>query len=406
MQFSMKRDTLKNALAALQKIAAAKNHAPMFGITGNVMLSANANEVILSATDLEIAVRMFVSAKTKKQGTICLPVDVLVNVVAALPAETTIDFKINTRSYVATLECGSNTTNIKGIGPESFPGLPTVERFEVDLSSHEMRRLIGCTAFAASKEDTRPVLTGVKFLLTDSGLTMVSADGFRLALVKSEAITGAIDTLIPARALIALDKGLASLEAELESTDISVQIAYDRATNKTVFRVPGMYELIVSPIEGFFPDYNGIIPSTFVTHATVETAAVQNALALQKPFACDSAWATRMVATDSSLTLSSVSQEKGDTKALLDAHVEGEPVNISVNMKYMVEGVAVLETDEAMLHFNGDSAPLMLTNKDRNDFLYIVMPMSGERARPTEKQENLTAQPEPEEEVTEEAVEA
>lgn len=407
MLFSIDRDTLKDALGALQKVAQARN-APLFGVSGNVLIEASSHEVIISATDLEIGVRIYLSAKVSKQGAICLPVDVLMNVVSALPAESTIQVKHNTRTRMAALECASNKTNLKGSSAEEFPALPTFEQYPIAIPASEMRWLIACTVFAADQSNQRPILTGVKFQLTGNGLTMAAADGFRLAVVHSANITGDLSAVIPARALSALDKGLAALAAQEDADeDIPVQIAYDPATARIGFRVAGLYEMIATQVEGTFPDYEQIIPRKFETYATVDTAQLRQALALQKPFAKDSAWATRVTATDGRMNISSTSQEKGDADSQLEAQVEGDPIDISFNLTYLSSAIAVIQTEEVMFKFVSGSAPTVIVPREREDFTYVIMPMSGERPRPTEKQENLTAQPdEPEEEVTEEAVEA
>lgn len=400
MLFTINRDTFKDALTSIQKVAQAKN-APLFGVAGNVLLEATSREVIISATDLEIGIRLRLPAEVKKSGTICLPVDILTQLASVLPADSTILVKDNTKTRIATLECGGNKTNIKGFKGDEFPDLPEFDSYALQIPVSEMRHLIACTVFATAPDTNRPVLTGVNFQLAETGLTMAAADGYRLAVVRTDTITGDFSTIIPARALAALDKGLATLTEEDDHA--SVEIAYDAASGRIGFQFPG-YEMIVTQIDGKFPDYDQIIPKQFETYAVVETAQLQNALAIQKPFAKDAAWATRIRVTDGLMNISSVSQEKGDTDSQLDAHVEGNPIDISFNLTYLIGGIAAIQTDEVMFRFVSSSAPVVITPQEHENFIYVVMPMSGPATapKPQEKQEDL----QPDEDTPAEALEA
>jgi DNA polymerase-3 subunit beta len=236
--------------------------------------------------------------------------------------------------------------------------------------------MIQQVAFAASTDDARPVLTGVLFTVKDGELTMAAADGFRLSVRKAHlpaSPTSALRAIIPARAL-------AELARVVSDEDAAVSVAFPPNRGQVVFRTRDV-EVVSQLIEGNFPDYEGIIPASHQTRSVMPTSAFLKACKAADIFARESAHSARLqIAARGDLEpgavqISATAAETGSNETQVDATVEGQPVEIAFNVRFLVDVLGVIDTPNVALETSSASSPGVIRPVGREDFLHVIMPM-------------------------------
>jgi DNA polymerase-3 subunit beta len=278
-----------------------------------------------------------------------------------------------------------SAANIHVMDPGEFPAIPSNEGGEspVTLDAGALREMIAHVAFAAAADDARPVFTGVLARIADGTLTFAAADSFRLAVrssslpVADSAEGAASDILIPARTLNELGRILPA--------EGSVQMVVTPNRNQVLFHVEGVVDLVSNLISGQFPNYQGILPKTRATRATIKTEALRIAAKRAALFARDSSNIVRIKveAGDTgegavgSVTLTAAAEEVGDATDTVDAAVEGQGLEIIFNVKYLTDVLAVLETPEVALELNSAQSPGVVKplGEQYEHYTYVVMPM-------------------------------
>jgi DNA polymerase-3 subunit beta len=236
--------------------------------------------------------------------------------------------------------------------------------------------MIGQVVFAAATDESRPVLTGVLTVFENDRLTMAAADGYRLA-VQSVALDQAVDNktevIIPARALAELAR------VSADQTD-PIRVVMTPTRNQILFHMRDV-DLVSQLIEGRFPDYQQIIPASCTNRAVVDVAALLKATRVAHLFARDSANIVRFEiaagvdATPGHVKVAATSTEMGDNEGELDATVDGEPIEIAFNAKYLIEVLSVIGSAQVALDTMSPSSPGVLRRLGDDTFLHVIMPM-------------------------------
>lgn len=246
----------------------------------------------------------------------------------------------------------------------------------VDLDLANLREMISQVTFAASTDDARPVLTGALVEIIDKGMTLAAADGFRLSVRKAElsnASERSVKAIIPARALSELAR-IAADDEEL----IKMILPADRS--QAIFRGRD-FELVSQLIDGAFPDYQGIIPTSHTSRAVLPTSEFLKACKAADIFARESAHSARLNITPGGedgpgmVEVTATAAETGSNEITVDATVDGDPIEIAFNVRFLVDVLSVVESSSVALETSGPAAPGVIKPVGRDDFLHVVMPM-------------------------------
>jgi DNA polymerase-3 subunit beta len=225
-------------------------------------------------------------------------------------------------------------------------------------------------------DESRPVLTGVLAEISGNNLTMAAADGFRLSVRNaelSESAPSSTSVIIPAKAL----QELARVSAE-EEEPILMTIAPNRS--QVYFRMTNI-DLVSQLVEGNFPDYKQIIPQSSATHILVDAAEMLKAVKISSFFARDAANVVRLRVTPGEqgiggrVTVMATSAELGDNVTEIDAAVDGDPIEIAFNAKYLTEVLGVIGTPQVVLETTSPSSPGVIRPVDDERFVHVIMPM-------------------------------
>jgi DNA polymerase-3 subunit beta len=373
MQISCLQENLARGLAIVSRAVASRSTLP---VLSNILIGTDDSRLKLSATNLEIGINCWIGAKVEEAGETTVPARLLTDFVNSLPQDS-IDMDLSTRTQTLHLACSRYEANIKGIDASEFPLIPTAEETgQMALDPETLGEMINQVTFAAATDESRPILTGVLTRFDPDRITFAAADGFRLSVRSEEVETGVDEPLtiiIPARALNELARILGDAAEDVELT-------VTQGRNQVLFHLPNI-DLVSQLIEGNFPDYNRIIPTTHSTRTVVDIKPFLNAVKVASFFARDAANIVKLrLEPDSELepgvlTVSATSSELGDSVTEIDASIEGEAIEIAFNARYLLDILNVVETDQVALETTTPSSPGVIKPVNGADFVHVIMPM-------------------------------
>ncbi len=377
MKVSVLQDKLAKGLSIVSK---AVENRPTLPVLGNILLATEDARLKLSATNLEMSITTWIGAKVEREGAITLPSKTFADLVNNLSPER-VDLTLDTATLTVNVRCGATTSNIKGIDSAEFPMVPQGGDIDVALPGKTLKEMIMQTAFAAAKEDNRPILTGILLQLDGSVMTLAAADGYRLAVRTTEIdqhFPKPVDIVIPARSLSEVGRVITD-----DDDVVSITLPKDR--DIVLFHMKHT-DIASQLLEGKFPDFAAIIPRSYSTSTTMYTSDLLAACKRAEIFARDSAYSAKLYVKPAAgpgepgaVRIAGISAERGDNEGVLDATVEGEPLNISFNIKYLIEVLNVIPDERVVFESNGAANPGAIRPENRDDFIHIVMPMSQQR---------------------------
>lgn len=373
MKVSCLHENLATGLGIVGRAVAARSTLP---VLGNVLLASDESRLRLSATNLELGITCWIGAKVHAEGSTTVPAKTFIDLVGTLPREQ-VDLELTSRTQTLQVKCAQFNNDIKCIDSQEFPILPSTEEAQaLDLNVRDLRAMIDQVVFAAASDDARPVLTGVEVKIGAGEVSFAAADGFRLALCNStlsNADVEPVSAIIPAR-------GLAELARIVGDRDEPVTLTLPADRGQAIFKAQDV-ELVSQLIEGTFPDYQQLIPDSYTTRTVVATDAFLSACRAAQVFAREAAYAARLSITPSngsdhgSVEVSANAAETGSNESVVEATVEGDPVEIAFNVRYLTDVLHVIDTPNVVLETNGGASPGVIKPVGRDDFISVIMPM-------------------------------
>jgi len=373
MKVSCLHENITKGLSIVGRAVASRSTLP---VLGNVLLSTNKSGLKLSATNLEMGITCWIGAKVHEEGSTTLPAKTLIDLVGTLPKER-IDLELDSRTQTMQVACAEFTNEIKCIGSDEFPVLPSAEKeHDLEINVSNLREMIDRVVFVAATDDSRPVLTGVEVKIEKGNLAFAAADGFRLAVCTSSLSVSDdthVDVIIPARALAELARIIG------DESDV-VSITMPPNGGQIIFRVRDV-ELVCQLIEGKFPDYQQLLPDSYQTRVVMSTEKFLGACRAAQIFARESSYAVTLSVKsgenpgEDRLEVSANSAETGSNESSIESSLDGDPVEIAFNVRYLTEVLRVIGTPDVALETNGEASPGVLRPVGREDFVSVVMPM-------------------------------
>ncbi|HET7572786.1 MAG TPA: DNA polymerase III subunit beta [Gaiellaceae bacterium] len=333
-------------------------------ILSGILLEASGDELRLAATDMELSLRATVPAQVQGDGSLVLPGRTLVDIARLLPGdEVTIEHRAS--ESVVHVTSGSASYTLHTFNAEDFPRLPdvaAVQTFAVERES--LLETINRVARAASRDESRPVLTGVLVQFAAGKLVMAATDSYRLAVKETELSGSApdLEAIVPSRALQELARVAGGGD----------EIAVGVHDNQVVFATDGVW-LTTRRIDGQFPNYRQLLPETFETVLTLPRAEllevvrraavmIQRATPLQLRFA------------EGELTVLARTHEVGESRESMPAGYTGETLDIGFNADFLRDGLESIEGDDVRVKLISPLRPAVLQG-EADDFTYLVMPI-------------------------------
>jgi DNA polymerase-3 subunit beta len=372
VKLSVLQENLAKGISIVSRVVSTRAVLP---VLNNILLATDEGRLKLAATDLSTSITCWIGAKVEEDGEITVPARLLSDFVSSLPSAE-IKMELVTRTKSLHLKCAQFEADVRGIDAQDFPLIPSdVTDHKMTMPPATLRQMIEQVTLAAATDESRPVLTGALAEFRDSELTMVAADGFRLSLRKaplSEEVPEPLDVIIPARAL----RELARVSAEEEEP---VEITVTPSRNQVLFRLSNI-EIVSQLIEGKFPDYNQIIPTSYGTRVVIGAHELMRAVRISVLFSRDVANIVRVEVIPGTelapgrLIVESTA-EVGQNVGELDAVVEGEQMEIAFNGRYLIDMLNVIGTEQVALETTNPSRPGILKPVGDENLVYVIMPM-------------------------------
>lgn len=370
MRVQINRNDLHPVLPTLSTLAGS-SVGNLLGVFGYIHLEAKEQALSLMSTNLETTLRVHLDAEVTTPGTISVPADVFSQFIALLPNQGMVEISLEQNNLVR-VDCEGSTATLKGMPAETFPKLLDIESDAVyTLDAFTFKAITEDVLMCASKQDNRPILTGVNFAMSPQGLRLAAADGYRLAVRHTTAIFGDPATFtVMAPALTLLNKLLGKAEE-----DALLLFSWD--SSKAYFALSHL-EMTTALVIGNYPNIDPLRPTGITTWTELYTDDLRRAVNLVETFAKDTANSMSIkIAQGKAIEIFGRSQEKGENTSLLDGSIKGEGINISLNYKNLQDILKHLAEEKVVLETVSETVALTLYPLGESDTrYYIIMPMS------------------------------
>ena len=363
MKLQVTQENLNRALGTVARVANTRNTLP---ILSNVLIKTSNNRLSLAATNLDIAITHYIGAKVNEDGAITVPARLMQDFISSLPSGV-INLELDESKLHITTDQYQSTIN--GIVADDFPVMPAISKGVTwTVAADVLKKALQQVVFAASSDESRPVLTGVLIHTNEGKLYMAATDSYRLAEKELSQNKAAITLLVPATALHDLLRILGDNEGD-------VQITHDE--QQVLFQV-GDIELVARLLEGNYPPYRTLIPQKFDVQVTLKRADFVNITKVSSLFARESAGSVTLNVDESKQTLSirSIASQLGENTASASGKVVGSG-DITLNSRYLLDALQALSGDEVVFGFNGKLEPTLIKDAKSNDYIHIVMPLKS-----------------------------
>jgi DNA polymerase-3 subunit beta len=361
MKVTCSRDELVQKLAIVAR--AVSTRATVL-VLGGILLRAEEGELQLAATDMELSLRTALDAQVEGEGAVVVPGRLLVDLARLLPDD---DVQIEHRAEegVVRIECGSASYRLHTYNVEDFPRLPDVQAigtFSVDRDA--LLDTVARVSRSASRDESRPVLTGILARFEGGKVVMAATDSYRLS-VKETSLDGdapELEAIVPARALTELSR----IAQGVDAMELGVH------ENQVVFVLDGI-TLTTRRIEGQFPNYRQLLPESFEHVVSVPRTEILDVVRRVAVMAQRNS-PLRLRFAEGELTISSQTQDVGEARESLPVGFSGEPLEIGFNPEFLREGIESVTADEIQLKLISPLRPGLI-QAEGDDFWYLIMPI-------------------------------
>lgn len=368
MEFVIAREEFQRALERVQGIVDKRNTIPLLA---NVLIQTTPSGIRVTASDMEIAFTGEYDAAVASPGELTLGARQLFEIVKNMPQENVRLRRLENDWMEIT--SGKAYFKIAGLNSEGYPAMPTMDGgVTLNIPARTLKTMIEHTDFSIATDDSRYGLNGayLEKLSADEGggIRMVSTDGHRLSLINSP-IEGDVRMrdgyLLPR-------KGLGELKKLCDRFEGDVEISF--SDNGATFR-NNRVVFFMRLLEGDFPDYRQVIPNRCQRRLTMTRDELVKGLRRVAILSSEKTHSVRFKVTREGLEISASSPDQGESRELIDAQVEGEPMSVGFNARYFLDALSVITTDLVHVELGDSLHPAILKAQDRHDVMFVVMPM-------------------------------
>jgi DNA polymerase-3 subunit beta len=366
MKITCSRDELAAALGVVSRGLSTRGTVQ---ILAGVLLQAEGGKLELAATDMEVSLRVKLSAEVEGEGSAAVPGRLLTDIARLLPEqEVVLEHRVEESTVYVT--SGSSESRLRTYAVEDFPRLPDPSAAAMStLESEPLLETIARVSRAASRDESRPVLTGILVRFEGSSLIMAATDSYRMA-VKETAVSGSppdLDAIVPARALDELRRIAAG----------SSEIQIGTLENHVVFGVDDVW-LTTRRIDGQFPNYKQLLPDAFEHDVKLPREEFLEVIRRAGVMAQRST-PLRLRFAEGELTVSAQTQDIGEAHERMPVGFSGEPLEIGFNPSWLRDGIESVVEDELTLRLINPLRPAVIAESragdDGGDFWYLIMPI-------------------------------
>ena len=364
MKLQVTQENLHKALTNVAKVASSRGTLP---ILANILIKTVGNRVCIAATNLDIAITQYIGSKVTTEGSITVPARLMQDFVASLSPSTVITLELDGTKLKVTTEHHHSTIN--GTSADDYPVMPAItDGSTLPIAAKHLKTGLQQVLLAASADEARPVLTAVNIHTNDGKLYLVATDSYRLAERSLGKQKEDISLLVPASALHDLLRVLGDVDED-------VQVTYD--DQQVLFKLSDV-ELVARLIEGNYPEYRKLIPTSFAHTAILPKKELQDITKVSSLFARENAGSVsiNLNETTQEISIQAVASQLGENTASTEAKVSSEG-NITLNSRYILDALGVIEGAEVMVGFNEKLEPCMFKSTEHDDYTHVIMPLKS-----------------------------
>ncbi len=366
MKLSLSSAQLLNQLQTATRVASTRS--AVQALSG-IMISAQADSTPeLLATDMEIGLRVPLEADVARPGSALLPARLLLDVARSLSAET-LTLELRSAEQDVELICGPTTFHLRTLRAEDFPTLPQPSaETRVTLPTAAFVETVSRVARSASRDETRPVLTGILMSAAGQELRMVATDSYRLSVKETaleSALQGSLEANVPARAL----QELVRIAQQTPADSLAVSVGQ----NQVIFEL-GDIVLSSRLIDGQFPNYRQLLPESVEHELRLASAELTDVVRRISLLAQKNA-PLRLSFGEGTLTVSAQTPDVGEASEAIPVPFHGEPFEIGFNPEFLRDGLESIDSDELILKLISPLRPGLIESPDTGDFVYLIMPI-------------------------------
>jgi DNA polymerase III subunit beta len=359
MKFRCDRDELADALQTVQRGISSRPGIP--ALTGVLIDASDDGTLTLTTTDLEVSARLAIQVQVQEPGLALVPARLLADTVKSL-SDAPVD--VETDQSQAHIRCAAYEGALRLLPAEDFPGLQEPAGTRITVEPSAFAEAVGQVARAASRDEARPVLTGVLLEVSREGVVLVATDSYRLAVRDLVATAdGEARAIVPERALTEAGRAAADLKGDIEAVTDGSQIA---------FRV-GALTLTSRLIEGEFPNYRQLLPEGYESRLTVSRQQLLEAVRRVGLLARDTT-PVRMEFNALGVKLSSSSPDVGQAVETVEARYEGEDLTAAFNPQYLIDGLTAATGESVRIDVRDGLKPGVVRGEG-DELTYLVMPV-------------------------------
>jgi DNA polymerase-3 subunit beta len=365
VKISLERDVLLGQLQTVGRVASTRS--AIQALSG-VQLAASPELCELRATDMDVSLRVPLAAEVAREGVVVLPARLLLDVVRSLPAAS-VSLELRAAEQDVEVISGKATFHIRTLRAEDFPPFPEPDpASEVSLPAEAFVSTALKVAGSASRDETRPVLTGILVSASERELRMVATDSYRLSVKETQLetpLSADFEVNVPARAL----QELARIVTHAEGEQLTVSVRQ----NQVLF-VVGRVILSSRLIDGQFPNYRQLLPDAFEHELRIDGAELTSVVRRVSLLAQKNA-PLRLAFADGELTVSAQTPDVGEARESLPVAFQGEPLEIGFNPEFLRDGLEAIEDGDVLLKLISPLRPGLIESADESRFLYLIMPI-------------------------------
>jgi DNA polymerase-3 subunit beta len=365
VKISLERDVLLGQLQTVSRVASTRS--AIQALSG-VQLAADPSGSELRATDMDVGLRVPLEAEVAREGGVVLPARLLLDVVRSLPADS-VSLELRSAEQDVELVSGNATFHIRTLRSDDFPPFPEPEPDSaVELPADAFVSTALKVAGSASRDETRPVLTGILVSASDRELRMVATDSYRLSVKETSLetpLTSGFEVNVPARAL----QELARLVTHASDDPLSVSVRQ----NQVLFTL-GRVVLSSRLIDGQFPNYRQLLPESFEHELRLAGPEFTDVVRRVSLLAQKNA-PLRLAFSEGELTISAQTPDVGEALESMPVAFQGESLEIGFNPEFLRAGLEAIEEGDVLLKLISPLRPGMIEAADESRFRYLIMPI-------------------------------
>jgi len=361
LQIGVSRDELAAKLAVVSRAVSTRTTVL---VLGGVQLQAADGQLQLAATDMELSLRATIEARVADEGTVVVPGRLLLDIARSLP-ESEVTLEHRPEEAVVVVTSGSATYRLHTYSAEDFPRLPDIDSLTLHtVEGDALVETVARVGRSASRDESRPVLTGILVRFEPGKIVMAATDSYRLA-VKETTVAGPLpelEAIIPARAL----QELARIVAGAEDVQLGLH------ENHVVFGADGIW-LTTRRIDGQFPNYRQLLPEQFEHELALPREELLDVVRRVSLMAQRNS-PLRLRFAEGELTVSAVTQDVGEARESLPAPFSAEALEIGFNAEFLRSGLESIDSESLRFKLISPLRPAVLEGES-DDYVYLIMPI-------------------------------